>query len=334
MKRMIMAALMLTVLLLTGCSALPSEEKSFAVVLGVSREGEAWRMYARVPTYQTGGGYATVSGGGDSILTALSDLDDASPMQLDLGQLRMVLVSEPLAGTEAFPALLTALSDRHDMRQQAVVCITTEAVPTVMDAMNPSSGARLSKSLDVLLAARREQGIVLPAELSRVILMGERQCAVLPALSLKGKALSIDGGYPVNGTGMAVQPLNGDEMKLISLMSGYLKSGVLSLPEGSVILAAASAKAGLSVPDMQAGDVQLKLRCSSSDLTEDALEQCIANACLAVLRKLSDSGCDALGLGRDAVRQTETMAQWHELNWPQRYASLVWRVSVGVNPPA
>ena len=40
--------LLLAMLLLTGCTALPEEDRAFAVVLGLDREGETWRAWARI----------------------------------------------------------------------------------------------------------------------------------------------------------------------------------------------------------------------------------------------------------------------------------------------
>ena len=39
---------LLMCLLLTGCAALPSEERSFAVALGVAGGTGAWRVYAQI----------------------------------------------------------------------------------------------------------------------------------------------------------------------------------------------------------------------------------------------------------------------------------------------
>lgn len=334
MRRKIMAAAALgMLLLLNGCSALPSEERSFAVVLGVNRNQAIWQAFARVPTYQTNGGYATASGEGETLLSALAALDEALPMKLDLGQLRLLLISRELAAADDLPKVLAELTQRHDMRRQAVVCLTEETMDAVMEAMKPSAGTRLSKSLDVLTEAKMEQGIMLPSDLSTVMLMGERQQAILPALSMKDKEIDITGGYPINAAGQAGERMSSDEMKLVALMAGRLKTGTVNLPEGAVQVLGISADTALRLPDFTEGAVRLMIRRGDSDLPEEWLEQRFASACLAVLEKLSGIGCDALGMGRKAICRTQTMAQWDALNWPERYRSIAWRVSVGVSNP-
>lgn len=327
MKRM--AILLLCALLCTACTALPAEERSFAVVLGVSLEGGTWTAYARVPTYQTGGGYATVRGEGDSLEAALSALDAAAPMQLHLGQLRMLVFSDDLARTAEFPAALSALAARHDLRLDASVAVTDADLSVLMDAMKPANGSRLSKSLDVLAETRIAQGTVIPAALSNVIRMGERQSPVLMHVSLSGEDVALSGGWPVSQSGVVSEPLTPEETQLLSLMLGHFTSGTLSLAEGTVRLTSAKTETELTLPTMQAASVRLTLRCIASPLTEEALSRAVATACLGVLNRLSAMNCDALALARQAITHASDMADWHDMDWPARYPEIVWSVSVG-----
>ena len=75
MKRIVT---LLLALACTGCAALPEEERAFAVALGVSGHQGAWTVYARIPTYQSGGGYATVTGEGETLSHALTAVPSAS----------------------------------------------------------------------------------------------------------------------------------------------------------------------------------------------------------------------------------------------------------------
>lgn len=331
MKRL-MALLMC--LLLTGCAALPAEERSFAVALGVAGGTGAWRVYARIPTYRTGGGYTTVSGAGDTLPHALAALDAAAPMQLHLGQLRLMIFSADTARSADFPAALATLGDRHDLRADASLAITEDGLGALMDALKPATGARLSKSLDVLMETRLEQGTVPRAALADVMRMGDRQQPVLMNIALDGAEIAVSGGWPIGSDGSAAWMLTPEEVQLLSLMQGRLKRGVLSLAEGTVRLTDVSADVELSVPTLQTASVRLILGISASPLTEEALSQATATACLGLLGRLSAVGCDALGLGRQAIACARSMEDWHELDWPQRYREIVWTVSVGVEGAA
>ncbi|MBE5797224.1 MAG: hypothetical protein E7327_07595 [Clostridiales bacterium] len=329
-----MTAMLLCCLLLGGCTALPAEERSFAVVLGVDREGEEWAVHARIPTYQTGGGYATVSGTGQTLEEALLRVDAAAPMQLHFGQLRLLVFTAALARTEDLAIALDVLTQRHDLRLDASTAVTDAALPDLMEAMKPQSGSRLSKSLDVLIQTRIEQGTALPAALGDVLRMGERQSPVLMRLTLEAGAAELDGCWPLSADWVVTEPLSRDETQLLSLMLGQMKSGALSLSEGTVRLTAAKAETELHLPTMQQAAVRLTLRCTSSALTEEALSQAAATACLGVLNRLSGMGCDALGLARQAIVHARTMADWHDMDWPARYQDIHWSVSVGVEGPS
>lgn len=325
MKRLI---LLLLPLLLTGCTALPAEERSFAVTLGVSRTADGWTAHARIPTYQTGGGYATVQGEGDTLEAALSALDAASPMQLHLGQVRLVVFSAQVARSADFPGALAVLASRSDLRMGAWLAVTETDMQTLMDAMEPTTGSRLSKSLDVLAETRFAQGMSLPSALGDVSRMGERQQPVLMNLILEEDALALTGGWPVGADGRVSQPLSAQETQLLAMMSGQMHQGVLSLEEGVVRVIAARADVQLTAVD--ACHVHLTLTVTQSPWTGEALCETLSSACLDVLNRLSAMSCDALGLGRQAITRVPDMAQWHALGWPARYREMAWTVSVGV----
>lgn len=328
MKRLL--TLLLCAQLMTSCTALPAEERSFAVALGVMRVGEEWTVFARTPTYQTGGGYATLQGKGDTLEAALAALDADSPMQLHLGQLRLLVFSAELARTEDFPAALNALANRHDLRLGVSVGVTESDMKALMDAMKPATGARLSKSVDVLVETRIEQGTVLPAVLADVICMGERQSPLLMNVSLDGQAAAISGVWPAGADGRVTEVLSPEETQLLSLMLGQMTTGSLSLTEGTVRLNGAKAETELLLPTMQEASVRLVLRVGASTLAEEALSRAVAAACLGVLNRLSGMGSDALGLARQAITHADDMSDWHGLDWPARYREIEWSVSVGV----
>ncbi len=326
MKRLC-ALLMITALLCASCTALPAEERAFAVVLCVEKGEEGWQVHGRIPTYQTGGGYLTVSGEGGDLSAALRDMEASAPMQLHLSQLRLLVLDEKLAASSALAEALQLLADRPDMRLQCAVALTDSPVKEVADALKPSAGARLSKAIDVLLDTRVEQGAVLPAELADVIRMGQRQSPVLTALTLEEKTVNLSGGYAMTAELRLAARLDASETALLSLLMGKAKDLTLSLPEINARVKEASAKVELKQDESTAW-VEASLRVASSGVEEAALEQAIADACAALLRRLSASGCDVLGLGRKAVVHLQDRAEWQRYDWPSKLAALRWTVAV------
>ncbi|MBQ8201719.1 MAG: hypothetical protein IJZ74_08135 [Clostridia bacterium] len=332
MKRIIV--MLLAAALCTSCTALPAEERAFAVALGVSRDDGLWRVYARIPTYQTGGGYTTISAEGKELTSAMTSLDAAAPMHLHLDQLRLLIFAEGVARTIDFPSAIAELAARHDIRHQTAVAVTDADMQQLMDDMKPATGTRLSKSIDVLLETRVSQGTAPASTLAEVIRMGERQDAVLMRLQHAHGEWKVSGGCPVGQDGIVREVLSAAEMQLLTLMTGGMKNVTLTLEEGTVRVMDVSADTELSTPTMQSAAVHITLRYTSSSLTDEALSRAVASACLGVLNRLSAANCDALGLGRQAIMHMKDMAEWHELDWQHRYPEIEWSVSVGVQPAA
>lgn len=327
MKRII--TILLTALICTSCAALPAEERAFAVALAVDGGPGAWRVWARIPTYQSGGGYATVQGEGGTMEAALAALDAAAPQQFHPGQLRLIVFTRELAQSEALPQAIAALAERHDLRMDAALAVTEDAPESLMEAMNPASGSRLSKSLDTLMKARIAQGVVIPAPLSVICRMGVRQSPVLMGVRIADGAVDLSGCWPVGADGRAGEPLSPEDTQLLALMTGTMTRGALSLPGGGTLrLTGADADAELSLPTMDSAAVRLTLRCGDAREGQEGLSHQVATAVLNLLKRLSAAGCDALGLGRQAIRHAEDMAHWDEMAWPERYMNLTWTVSV------
>lgn len=344
MRKLLWVAAML--LLCASCTALPAEERSFAVALGVSESTGTWEVSARVPTYQSGGGYLTLTARGGSLSEALAVLDATAPMQMHLGQLRLVVFSQGLAESSSFRAALTELAMRREFRVQAQVGVTADQVSDLIDKLEPATGSRLSKSLDVLLETRAEQGVIPQASLSDVLRRGERQSWVAVNVALEDTAgvarpgmdaaagmqaasgtgkVQFGGGWLIGQDGSAHGQLTASEMQILTLMAGKLQKGMLSLDEGTVALIGASARMKLHG---NAVACDLSLRCGASAMTEAGVQQAVTRACQAVLRKLAAAGCDALGVGRQAIMYFPDMAAWHALDWPILYPQLDWRVTV------
>ncbi len=344
--------LLLLLLLCTGCSALPAEERSFVVAMGVENSGNVWEVSARMPTYQTGGGYMTLSARGTSLEEAIALLDATSPMQLHLGQMRLVVLHQGIAESEDFSKTLNHLSLRQDFRLQAIICVTGDNVKELMDKLEPATGSRLSKSLDVLLEARREQGVISAMTLSDIQRLGERQSPVLTSAALEDSSdvaqpgmdasagglsasgagkVQFGGGWLVDTAGSAKGQLTAGEMQLLSILSGKLRKGLISLEEGTVTMMDSSARISL---DGNLVSCFVTLHYTSSTLTEAGVEQAVKKAFEGVVSKLTAAGCDALGIGRKAILHFSDMQKWRLLDWPGLYPQLKWEFTVSAEPAA
>lgn len=350
MKRSV--AMLLSVLLLSGCSALPAEDRAFAVALGISENAGVWEVSARVPVYQAGGGYLTLSARGDSLGEAMALLNASAPMELHYGQLRLMLFSESIARGASFPELLRALAARGEVRPQAALAVTKDNVLDVMDALEPTTGSRLSKSLETVLEARKKTGVAAIVTLDEWQRMGERQQAVLlnvgmepkqsgqlqgmdataGGLSVQGTGkVQFSGGWMTDATGKAQGTLSAAETQLLALLKDELHQGTLALPEGTLTLLDADSQLTLEQDSVLC---ELRLSYSAASMTEVGLQAALIEALQSLTGKLSTSGCDAPGIARKAMRGCFTMEEWRRQAWPERYMTLAWRFDIHVEREA
>lgn len=328
MKRL---TILLLTLLCTACTALPQEERAFAVSLCVERPSE-WRVHARVPTYQNGGGYLTLSGTGATLDAALTDLSAAAPMHLTLSQLRLLVLSADLTDSADFADALAVLSAWADLRMQCAVVLTDDTGRRISDALKPTAGTRLSKSIDVLLETHAEQGDYLPVTLAELLCMGERQSPVLMCAALSGDGLTFNGGYALTAAMRRGLRLEEGDIRLMALLHGQTREMPLTVNGMHTRVRDIRVRRSLDV-SFGAARVTLSLRLTTPSADDAQLVQSLTDACAALLTRLSAAGCDVLGMGRKAILRAEDMSAWYALDWPNRLRSMTWRVTVDARPP-
>lgn len=318
--------------LMGGCSALPAEERAFAVALGITRQAGAWQVSARIPGYQEEGEYLTLTAQGASLQEALAGLDAVAPMRMHYGQVRLLIFDRGLAETAEFPAALTLLAHRADMRLQAEVCVTQMDMPALMDALEPQTGTRLSKSLDVLLETRRKLGVIPQASLSAAMRMGERQCPVMLNIAAgeDGKP-TLSGGWLTDQAGQVQAMLSPEETQLLMLMQGALKKTTLALAGHTVTLTDAKRRLSLNGNEARCA---VTLRYTSTNLSQEGVEAEVQRAMLALTQRLASANCDALGMGGYAIRHFRDQPAWSALDWAALYPQLTWHITVSAEPPA
>lgn len=343
MKRLIIC--MMTLALLTGCAALPGEERAFAVCLGLGRTGDVWEACARLPAYTTPGKYVTVSARGGSLAEALTLLDAAAPMRLHYGQVRLLILTRGLAETDAFGEVVDALCRLGEFRMDAQVCVTEDSLPDLMDALTPQSGTRLSKYLEVMCASRIGLGVAPDASLREIRRMGQRQSPMLAdvglapgeingaggldasagAMDASGLEIQLGGAWLLGLNGRVQGHLTAGETQLVRLLQGQLRKGALMLTGGSATVIDASASLSLHEKTARC---RVTLRYADArGLTPDGLREALVTSCTAVVEKLSAAGCDALGLGRRMILRCPDEAAWQSLDWPAQYPQVDWQVT-------
>lgn len=311
--------LLMLLFLCASCSALPAEERSFVLALLIDETETGVTLYARIPTYQTGGGYTTLVADGSTFPEALGALEASTPMRLHFGQTRLIA----LTPATRLNSLLTHLGQVDSLRLQATLAMTDDDPLALAEALSPATGARLSKAMDVLLETRQRQGIIPPCTVSDALRMGDRQSPVLPGLVLDGEAFDLSGSWLIGQQEIAF--LSPEKTQLLSLLRGDAGQMTLRLEEGTMTLREASAKARLSENTVH---LTLDLSCTASPLSPEAASEAVARSCMTLLEETYALGCDALGLARQAIRSVPDLGAWHALDWPGRMTQIMWTIDV------
>lgn len=336
--------LLLCCMLLGGCSILPGEERAFPVCLGLHASGGTWQASVRISTYTSPGQYMTVTASGKSLAEAMTLLDASAPIRLHYGHVRLIVFSHELASSDQLKEAVDGLSRLGTFRTDAALCATQDDIPALFDKMNPATGTRLSKHIEVLLASRIGQGVMPDTTLGIWRSMGERQSPLLAAVALAGDDASagmasladdmgggmkvqFGGAYLVSQAGKVTGSLTMAEHQILRLMQGNLDKGAITADDHALTLLESSAKAELDAAQ-NAVLLTIRMRYMHADLSEDDVRKTMTEAVSAVIGKLAAANCDALGLGRQTMMTASDWAQWRQLGWPEKYPSLTWRVAI------
>ena len=341
MKRAL--CLLLICLFCTGCSALPPEERAFCVALLIDGSAQECTVRVRIPTYQQNGGYQTLSATGATLTDALRTLESAAPMRLHWGQLRLIVLSRAWAAEIPIVRTLSDLSGVENLRLHASVAVTEEdmAVSPSMDECRelaalaeklvPENGTRLSKSIDVMVQARHEQGVIPTCAASALLRFGSRQSPVLCGAESTTEGFLLSGAWLTDADGLVRDFLPPEETQILLLMQGKLTRTQLLLPEHAIHLTETSTSIRLTE---NTAVCRVNLRYDRADLTPQAVSAETAQACLDVLNRLQAAGCDALGLGRKAIWSAWSMSDWRDSDFPAQLQNLRWTVEVRSEPAA
>lgn len=327
-----LAILLCAVLLCQSCAVLPAEERSFVVTLCIGKEDGQFVLAARVSGYHQPGDYLTIEAKGETLTKALASLDAASPMRLHYGQVRMVILCRKPDTLGALTPILNELSDIPEFRTDAVLCVSQEKPKSVSDAMNPLTGTRLSKSIDVLLESRVEQGVIISQTIGQILRMGNRQSPTAMRIQINKAekpddkdTIKLEGAWLIDQNGFVRTSLDAGETQILSLLMGQLKKGEVILDKASITVVQASSKLGV---DQGIAAMTLNIRHGNVAQRDETIRLYMEQAAGSVLEKLAQSNCDALGLARCVIRQCKTESDWDVLNWRELYPCLQWKVSV------
>jgi len=171
-KHVLTVMLLSFLVLLTGCSELNQlENLGYGVVLGID-ENEQNRIVLTVQIPKITGSSGDSSGGssdagplvfsaeGANFEEALNMLQWAVPRKLSLTQLQLIVASEKLASSDAFPTVLNAIMSTNKVYTAARFAVCEGDALDFIQAENQSIGAHIFTELEAMFEDYTENGFI------------------------------------------------------------------------------------------------------------------------------------------------------------------------------
>lgn len=388
MRRLCIAALLALLLpLLSGCTdGMELEEHVFALAMAVDRTA-AGQIRLSVQLLSGGGatdegggqsggsggesdgegaklsqnGYLIVSATGEDYPHALSLMTASVPRKLSLSHLRVVVISEEIARTDAFYPLLMQLQASCEAEESAYLVISQGDARELVASQRPYIGSRLSRYLETMFAYYDGLGYIPGSRLGDVmraltvrvgdpaVIYAAVQQEDAPQAEAKANPLdALAGELPresvgrVEYMGAAVFSgqrmtglLTGAQVQLLRMLTGAFDQCPYFLGgEEYTLRQAGRSRLSLSQDGSRAVlSAQVYLEAEKTlpaDADEQALRAQLESELLAVLQRAQQLGSDCAGFGRLAVRRYATIEAWEATDWKSAYASAGLQVSVNL----
>lgn len=349
MKRL--AAALLCCLCLGGCTALPGEERSFALCMGVHVTANGVEVAVQLPNYKGNHEYLVLSAVGEDFDQALTALAAVAPSRLHFGQLRLAVFSHQTAASPMFPGLVAQIAAIPSMRLDAMALLTEDELPALLAALKPHSGVRLSKYLDTLLRSQVETGFLPGTTLAQMRRMETRQSPVLGRVGLRqidapqaGLSTGIEqlqaGGEEeahFGGCGLIGQDgrlhgtLDMRQTQLLSLLLGRTRDVALTWPEAAATLHVVDADVRLGQGEARA---EVTCRAVATRGAPAWMQERLEQELTQVLGSVNAASCDALGLRRQEMLRHPLTMGMEAAAWAEELHRMPIQVKVTLLPQA
>ncbi len=359
MRRIRLIALLAGIaLLLCGCGVSGEvENQAYVLVLGVDRldEGQL-ELTARVPRIgkskpgdsgEGGGDYLTFSASGSDYPQALEALEQATPRQMNLSHIELLVASEALAREQGFASFVSRIAETPHLYTTARFVVCEGRARDFIEAQETVIGTRLSSEIDAMLDHYAQRGYIPDARFADAhYLMGSvygdplailgftAQPAESPALSLIGPSSPTEGiaspmgqrfwGAALFYEGRMIGALDARQTMILNLIRG----GGGAIPfecDGRSYTLTPEGRTRREVRLEHDGAVlRVTLRLNTLDdvCDQDAarLEDDLKAAILNVIYECQRVGAEPFGFSECAAGHFSTLADWQAFDWREKYA--------------
>jgi len=164
--------LVLLAFLLSGCAlASQVEDQAYVLIMGLDRSDDGQlEMSVKIPkisggTEQTGASgssenYMQLSVKADDFEGALEKLDWASPRNVNLAQMKLIVISRELASSEDAPDLIAGIAQTERLFTATKVAVCEDEAKAFVEAIRPYIGTRISTDIEAMFDHYNDRGYV------------------------------------------------------------------------------------------------------------------------------------------------------------------------------
>lgn len=331
--------------LLGGCSqSRQVENQAYVIVLGVDlNEAGEITLTAKIPALSSSASegaasksasYLLFSASGDNFDAALEALHRASPRNLNLSQMQLLVVSHALASQARFRAIIEDIVQTERLFTASSIVICDEEAAEFIDALEPAVGSRLSPDITAILENYAEQGLIPVATLADVYYLTETMysdpMAIRAHLSADDDEADItsyskttfSGGY-IFQNGVLSMELSARECLLAALLRNEVKYFRYVI-DGKSIEGAPNATAKLSVDTNQntailRAELWLNVGYQNDIPDVQKIERQLESDISDLIAKAQQNGAEPFGFSGVAAGRYLTIEKWLESDWRNRY---------------
>lgn len=352
---------------LCGCSlSTQVEDQAYILVMGLdrSRDGQL-EMSVQLPKISGGesqGGssgktenYMQMSIAANDFETALEKLDWASPRNVNLSQLKMIVISRKLASEPDFGKLIANIAQTERLFTATKIAVCDDSAKEFVESLRPYIGTRISTDIEEMFDYYNDRGYVPVSSLADLYYQTESvysdpmvSYAILdkkaqkkqetqnsvPASafmeSIRVTSDSYESEIPTRYIGAAVfsdgslrSVLNQGQTILVNLLRNELDSfryennnqSLELVPTRPVYLSVDTS----AEPARISANIQLSYAAQEKTPNEAELKADLVNELETLIAYMQEVGVEPFGFAERAAKKFLTLSDWMDYDWKQRF---------------
>lgn len=368
LKKFSFLFLMLSLMCLNGCALTSQvEDQAYVLVMGLDRApDDQLEMTVQIPKISGSTQEGSSSGGNENYMQmsvtaadfegALEKLDWASPRNVNLAQMKLIVISSELANEEQCRSLITNIAQTERLFTATKVAVCEGSAKEFVSAIRPYIGTRVSTDIEAMFDHYNDCGYVPESSLADLYYQTEsvysdpmvtyallnqeaskkqeaKQSVPTSAFleSVRHASETYESEIPTRYLGAAVFShgsmkcmLNGGETILANLLRNELDSFRYEC-DGQSLEFVPTRPVRLKV-DTESKPVKITLKVALSYAAQEEtpdearLKAKLINDIETLIKTTQGAGVEPFGLAEKAARNFLTLADWEDFDWKSRYS--------------